>query len=275
MSDARSAVAGAVERVAVGDIEVAFRRAGEGRRVALIHGLAQDRRMWGPLQGDLDDMESYAIDVRGHGQTPLGEADGSLEQLGRDLIGLLEDLGPAACVGHSLGGTVALWAAAERPDLVEGVVASATSSVVGRAAAAFYAQRIELFESADDAQVIDALREDTRAQLHREDVDVEALVRARLEAVRDRRGYVNGARAMATLHDHPLNERLERIEVPVLVVSGEFDAFCPWRAAEIMLEHLSNATYRRLDGVGHLVTDEDPGQFADKVGGWLREELSE
>lgn len=272
MSETPPAVFSDPATVAVGDIEVAYRRIGEGPQVVLIHGLAQDSRMWAAQQRDLSDFTTLAVDVRGHGATSVGEADGTLSQLGRDLIGFLDVVGPATCVGHSLGGTVALWAAAERPDLVEGVIASATSSVVGRAAAAFYAERIDLFSQASERQVLDAVLDDSRAQLHRDGIDADAIARYRLETIADRRGYLNGARAMAGLHEDPLNERLERIEAPVLVISGEYDAFCPWRAAEIMLEHLPNAEYRQLDGVGHLVTDEDSDQVTAVIGGWLRRE---
>ncbi|NIR40833.1 MAG: alpha/beta hydrolase, partial [Actinobacteria bacterium] len=42
-----------------------------------------------------------------------------------DLIGLIEDLeaGPATVIADSFSPAAALWAAADRPDLVDGVVA--------------------------------------------------------------------------------------------------------------------------------------------------------
>ena len=51
------------------------------------------------------------------------------------------------------------------------------------------------------------------------------------------------------MREEPLNERLDRIVLPVLVVSGELDLWCPRRAAEIMLEHLADAEFVELDGV--------------------------
>jgi pimeloyl-ACP methyl ester carboxylesterase len=240
------------------DIDVAYRAEGDGPPVVLIHGLAQDHRMWARQQDALTGFRTLAYDLRGHGGTTAGEADGTLAQLGQDLIAFLERFGPAVCVGFSLGGTVALWAAAERPDLVPEVVAVATSSIVGRAAAAFFAERIELFEAGDPERIREAVREDTRAQVAGGDIDVVALADARVEAIGDGRGYVNAARAMVGLREIPLNNRLLRIGQPVLVVSGERDAFCPRKAADIMLEHLADGDFEELPGVGHLVTDEDP-----------------
>ncbi len=253
------------------DLDVSVRAAGEGRPVVLIHGLAQDHRMWDVQQRELSSYRTLAYDVRGHGATSLGEPDGTLAQLGGDLIALLEQFGPATCVGFSLGGTVALWAAAERPDLFTDVLALATSSVVGRAAAAFFADRIELFAGTDEEAVRSALLEDTRGQLAGADVDPEAVLAERLRAIGDRRGYINAARAMAAINAEPLNDRLELIQCPVLVVSGASDQFCPRRAADIMLEHLRQARFEELPNVGHLVTDEDPGAVTEVIGSWLAE----
>jgi pimeloyl-ACP methyl ester carboxylesterase len=90
-----------------------------------------------------------------------------------------------------------------------------------------------------------------------------------MEAIGDGRGYINAARAMTWMHEHPLNDALARIELPVLVVTGELDLVCPPRAAEIMLEHLRAADYRELPGTGHLITDEDPDALTDVLREWL------
>ncbi len=126
-------------RIRLGDIEVAYAHAGTGDPVVMVHGLAEDGASWAGVQARLDGFASYAYDLRGHGATGLGEAQGTLAQLGGDLIRFLEGVtGPAACVGYSLGGTVVLWVAAERPDLVRRAVVIGTSTVVGRTAAGFF-----------------------------------------------------------------------------------------------------------------------------------------
>jgi pimeloyl-ACP methyl ester carboxylesterase len=260
-----------IERVR--DLRVMCRRAGSGPLVVLVHGLAQDHAIWFEVQQGLPGFTTLAYDVRGHGSTSLADANGTLDQLGGDLVALLERCGAAACVvGFSLGGTIALWAAAERPDLVRSVAAVATSSVVGSAAAAGLRARIELFEQADDVDVRDAVASDTRAQLASDEVDVEAIVAARMRAIGNRGGYLNGARAMERMRAEPLNDRLERIAVPVLVVTGEHDVVCPRRAANIMLEHLHRAALAELPGVGHLIVDVRPGLLTSVLRRWFADQ---
>lgn len=62
-------------------------------------------------------------DLRGHGDsdatfTSYGDVD-----TGRDLLALIEELGrPAIVIGNSMSAGAAVWAAAERPDLIRGLV---------------------------------------------------------------------------------------------------------------------------------------------------------
>ncbi len=89
--------------------------------VLLLHGLSQQRAFWGPVIRRLRARPVAALDQRGHGEsdTPLS-ADFSVPACGADVVAALEHLGwsQAVVVGHSWGASVALAAAARRPDLV-------------------------------------------------------------------------------------------------------------------------------------------------------------
>ncbi len=246
---------------AVGDITVAFVEGGAptGPPVVLIHGLAEDSRTWQHQQGQLGEFHTYAYDLRGHGGTSLGDADGTLAQLDTDLCAFLETVtGPAVCVGFSLGGTVVLSAAASRPDLVTGAIVLGTSTVVGRAAVPFYEERIERASSGDAQRVAEALREDTAAGLSSSEPDVDALTARRVEAIGDGRGYINASRAMAALNAAPLTPRLADIRCPVTVIGAEHDTFCPRKAADIIRNGLPAADYLEIPAAGHLMNIDNP-----------------
>lgn len=256
----------------IGDIDVAYTESGSGDPVVLVHGLAEDRHTWRLQQEALGDVRTYAYDLRGHGETTLGEADATLAQLGGDLIGFLERVsGPAVVVGFSLGGTVALWAAAERPDLVRRAVVLGTSSVVGRAAAGFYEQRIGLAADTASAAYREALREDTAAAIVVAHDRLDEVVAARLRAVGDGRGYVNASRAMAGLHAEPLTPRLAEVTVPVDVVGADQDAFCPLKASQIILGALADGTYHEVAAAGHLMNIDNPNGVTEVLRATLDE----
>ncbi|MBB5159795.1 alpha/beta fold hydrolase [Saccharopolyspora phatthalungensis] len=234
------------------DVQVHYCTNGCGPAVVFVHGLAEDHGSWRHQQQEFADHRTYAYDLRGHGNSTLGEAEGSLGQLRDDLVAFLSEVsGPAVCVGFSLGGTVVLSAAAQRPDLVTGVVVLGTSSVVGRTAAEFYLRRAE--QATDPGEVLESLREDTSAMVTDSTVDIAELVAKRGEAIGDGRGYANAATAMAGLRGNPLTPELAAINCPVTVIGGENDAFCPRKAADILLDALPHATYREIPNAGHLM----------------------
>ncbi|MDN5794127.1 MAG: alpha/beta hydrolase [Intrasporangium sp.] len=225
----------------------------------MVHGLAEDRHTWSNQQAALGDFHTFAYDLRGHGDTTVGAADATLAQLGGDLVGFLEQVsGPAIVVGFSLGGTVALWAATHRPDLVRQAVVLGTSSVVGRTAAGFYQARIEMAADTASPEFAAALRDDTAAGLAVATEQLDRVVAARLAAVGDGVGYCNAAKAMAGLHQDPLTPSLATLSAHVDVVGAAHDTFCPLKAAQIILDALPDGHYHEISDAGHLVNIDNP-----------------
>jgi pimeloyl-ACP methyl ester carboxylesterase len=245
---------------------------GEGHDVVFTHGIGEDHRSWRQVQRALrKECRSHAHDIRGHGDTPLGDADGTLSQLGGDVEEILAGIGsePKVVVGYSLGGTIALWVAAHHPGLVKAVVAVATSSVVGSRAAAGYRETIDLLRSGDRPAIVDSFREHLQAGLFRKDVAVEPILASNLEAMGDGRGYINASEAMVRVHDEPLTPLLPAIKCPVLVIAADHDAFCPRKAQQIILEGLAHGRYEEIPNAGHLVLEEAPDVVAATIAKFL------
>jgi pimeloyl-ACP methyl ester carboxylesterase len=64
------------------------------------------------------------MDVRGHGETSTDWEDFSVAGVGEDIVALIRALnaGPAVVVGTSMAGGAAIWAAAEAPELIHGMI---------------------------------------------------------------------------------------------------------------------------------------------------------
>jgi pyruvate dehydrogenase E2 component (dihydrolipoamide acetyltransferase) len=93
-------------------------RRGEGAPIVFLHGFGADLNGWRPVHRLLPETRpALAIDLPGHGLTPLGE-NASFEALVEAARAALADEGVSAAhlVGHSLGGAVAV-ALAHRPDV--------------------------------------------------------------------------------------------------------------------------------------------------------------
>src|SRR5512139_1092441 len=97
------------------------RTGGEKPPLVLAHGVTDDGLCWSPVAAVLaPDYDVIMVDARGHGlsDAPL-EGYGPIEQAG-DLAGLIKalDLQRPIVLGHSMGASTALVAAARYPELL-------------------------------------------------------------------------------------------------------------------------------------------------------------
>jgi 3-oxoadipate enol-lactonase len=230
--------------------------AGEGRAVCLIHSGVCDRRMWEPQwQALAARFRVVRPDLRGFGETALGE--GPFDHAG-DVLELLDRLGieQTALVGSSLGGRVALEAAAAQPERVERLVLLCTGL-----------RDLPLSE--------DAIRfaEEEEALLERGDVDgaTELNVRTWLgpdapaetrELVREMQRHAFELQLVAPdIEDPPPRELpLERVAAPVLVVSGGRDLHHFQAIAEHLARDLPDARRVPLEWAAHLPSLERPDE---------------
>ncbi|GBE67029.1 hypothetical protein MFM001_34910 [Mycobacterium sp. MFM001] len=103
----------------------AYRIAGSGPVILLIHGIGDNSTTWGPVHARLAQRFTViAVDLLGHGQSDKPRADYSAAAYAngmRDLLSVL-DIERVTVVGHSLGGGVAMQFAYQFPQLVERLV---------------------------------------------------------------------------------------------------------------------------------------------------------
>jgi len=103
----------------------AYRIAGSGPALLLIHGIGDNSTAWEPVHSYLARRFTViAPDLLGHGQSDKPRADYSVAAYAngmRDLLSVL-DIEKATVVGHSLGGGVAMQFAYQFPQLVERLI---------------------------------------------------------------------------------------------------------------------------------------------------------
>lgn len=102
----------------------------EGHPVVLVHGAGMDHTVW-RFQTRWLANRGYRVlapDLAGHGASP-GPARNTVPEWGEWLCSVLVErrATPATIVGHSMGSLIAVEAAAQQPDLIEGLVLVGTS----------------------------------------------------------------------------------------------------------------------------------------------------
>ncbi len=100
--------------------------------------------MWEPQLGPLSrSRRLIAFDHRGHGGSPVPDGPYTIDELGGDVLALLDRLefARASYCGLSIGGMVGLWLAINAPERIERLILICTSAHVPRAPALQRARR--------------------------------------------------------------------------------------------------------------------------------------
>jgi pimeloyl-ACP methyl ester carboxylesterase len=251
--------------------------AGAGPPVVLIHEGICDSRMWDPQWESFQRSHRVVrLDLRGFGRSPY--VPGTFSHPA-DVIALLDELelGPAALVGVSLGGGVALQVAVARPDLVSALVLVG-SGIRGHDWSEEITRAWEEEEAAFERRDFDAAVEvNLRTWVdgpHRSPDEVDPEVRRKVGEMQRRalELYADGGAAAeeeALVVD--IGDRLGEISVPTLVLVGDLDVPDMQTIAARLLREIPDARGATIAGAAHAPTMERPDEFGELVLGFLDE----
>ncbi len=102
-------------------MELNYAVEGDGESLVFIHGLSDNLLYWEALATALRrEFKVVRFDLRGHGKSPLGDEEITIDTYANDLKSLLDelDITKTNLIGFSLGGAVAMDFALKFPDCV-------------------------------------------------------------------------------------------------------------------------------------------------------------
>jgi 3-oxoadipate enol-lactonase len=199
-------------------------------------------------------------DHRGHGASEVPPGPYRLEQLGQDVLGLLDDLRlqRVSFCGLSLGGMVGIWVASHAPDRVDRLALCCTSARVDPGVYLERAAKVRLGGTGSVVQEVVGrwFTPTFRAQAP------ERVARAvsMLIATPDE-GYAGCCEAIAAMDLRP---NLPAIAAPTLVVAALDDRAIPPPHADVIVAGIGRHAHRELVAdAAHLAVVEQPERITD------------
>ncbi|MBA3339046.1 MAG: alpha/beta hydrolase [Geodermatophilaceae bacterium] len=249
-------------QVDVSGLRIAYRRAGEGEPVLLIHGGFSDSREWrGQLDGLSDEFDVIAVDCPGCGGSADPPKGFTLRDYADTLAGFLAALGVdhPHVGGLSFGSIYALVFYRFHPQIPRSLIlAGAYAGWAGSLPPSEVRRRMEWVTDILDRPV-DDWGPDFLATVYGDDVPPGVLEEA-MEILRDVRP--EGFRPVTkAFFDADLRDVLPQITVPTLLLYGERDERSPRNVAEDLHRQIRGSELVVVPGVGHGINAEAPDEF--------------
>lgn len=234
----------------------------EGDALVLGHSLGSNLHMWDKTVQHLE--KKYRVvrfDLRGHGKSCAPPGPYSLDDLGRDVLFLLDalDLTRVHYCGLSLSGMVGLWLGIHAPERIRHMVLANTAARIG--SRSIWEQRIAAVESSGMKPLAEATLMRWFTAPYRESHEKEMDFIVRMIAATDQHGY---SACCAALRDADLTNEAAAISNPCLVIIGRHDPATPSCEGRSLHNALLNSDYVELEA-SHLSAWERADDFSEAV----------
>jgi 3-oxoadipate enol-lactonase len=245
------------------DAVLRYEVSGSGHDLVLLHPFPLNHHFWDEVVPALSGR--YRVirpDLRGHGQSELGEGAATMEKHAADLLRLCdaEKIGKAAFVGVSIGGYALFEFWRRHGDRVDALVLSNTRASAETAESSANRLRIadQVLKEGPAAFIDDMLGKLFASATKSERPDVIEAARKMMQSMspEDIAGVQRG------MADRPDSiEILSTINVPTLVIAGEED-IPPLSAAELMRDSIPGSTLHVIPKAGHYAAMERPEEYS-------------
>jgi 3-oxoadipate enol-lactonase / 4-carboxymuconolactone decarboxylase len=230
--------------------------------LVLANSLGTTLRMWDDQAPALRaHFRLLRYDHRGHGGSPAPPGPYEIEELGRDLLALLDrlEIERVSFCGLSIGGMVGMWLASETPERVGRLVLCCTSA---RLSADTYDSRARTVRADGVGAIADEVLERWFTPAFRERRRETVEWAGRMLRATPAEGYAGCCEA---IRDMDLRDRLGEIRAPTLVIAGADDPAIPPDHAELIRESVPDARLLVVPRAAHLANVEQPGRVTQAI----------
>ncbi|MGA2981225.1 MAG: 3-oxoadipate enol-lactonase [Terriglobales bacterium] len=253
--------------VEVGELRTHYALTGDKEPVLVFsNSLGTDFSMWDPQVPELQSrFRILRYDTRGHGQSSVTPVDYTIEQLGRDVLGLLDSLhlDRVHFCGLSMGGMIGMWLGIHEPERLHRLVLSNTAARIGTKE--LWNARIATVRKDGMRSVAAAVIERWFTPEFRASFPEKVARAQRMLENSPPEGY---AASCAAIRDMDQREAVAQIKTPTLVIYGGRDPVTPASEAHFLTEQIRGAVEVEL-AAAHLSNVEQPGAFTAAVSSFL------
>lgn len=236
--------------------------------IVFIHGFPFSSEMWkGQTQMlQTENLRTITYDLRGHGQSDVGDGQYTIELFVDDLIAMLDHLKitKTTLCGFSMGGYIALRAIERNPDRFNALILCDTMSAADSNEAKIRrSNSVKLIKNEGVGRFAEGFLKAVFApQTFETKQDIVDEI-SKIVLSNTPLGMCGGLLAMAGRTD--TTEALSKINVPTLILVGEHDAVTPPSAAKSMHDRIPNSKLHLIRNAAHMSNLENLKEFNEQL----------
>ncbi|WP_168377487.1 3-oxoadipate enol-lactonase [Acinetobacter cumulans] len=242
------------------DATINYATFGDHTRPAIVfsNSLGTKFSMWQPqIEALQQDYFVICYDTRGHGASSAPQGPYSLDQLGTDVIHLLDHLNiqQATFCGISMGGLTGQWLAKHHPERFNHVIVCNTAAKIGQESA--WNERAQLVRQQGLEPIAEtaASRWFTEPFIQSNTATVQSL--SNDLGAGSPEGYASCCEALAKAD---LRNEISSIHIPVLIITGQQDPVTTVADGQFMQERIANSQLFEINA-SHISNIEQPNAF--------------
>lgn len=260
-----------MQRINSGDAEIVYWALGDGAPVILLHPFPANHEFWQPVAQTLATRYRLILpDLRGHGESGIGEGPVTMEKHAADIARVMDDadVGRAPLIGVSIGGYALfeLWRKNRGRVAAMGLCNTKAPADTAEARTARLQAANDVLERGTEPffeSMIPRLLGKTTRETRPDLVDGALRMMRQMSPA----GVAQVQRGMA---ERPESiDTLKTINVPTLLVTGDEDILTGPNEAELMHQHIPGSQLRVIPKAGHY----SPWERSESVSILLRQFL--
>ena len=222
--------------------------------IILIHGAGGSHLVWPAALRRLPNANVYAVDLSGHGRSH-GDGYAQIKAYEEEIVQFIKTLGldNVVLIGHSMGGAIAQTIALRHLPEVSGIILIGTGAKL-RVTPAIFDQVLPNFE-----QAVTTINQFSWSP----SAPSEMVVRGRELLAQTAPIVMHNDFSACDQFD--IRNQLAQINLPTLVITASEDKLTPPKHGRFLADNIPQAQFVLLDGAGHMMMLEKPGETVEAV----------
>ncbi|MCR2044398.1 alpha/beta hydrolase [Anaerosalibacter massiliensis] len=260
--------------IKIKDKNLYYREYGEGDVLVFLNGMMMSTTSWSPfIKFFSSEYKILLVDLIDQGRSDKADTFYTQDMHVEMLKDIFEKLGyhKVHLIGTSYGGEIAQLFTLKYKDMVRSLILSNTTSYTDEYIKKVEKEWYQLAEAHDDNLFLNTVISSVYSEnFYKENIKWIEGNKKQIKRILDKEWYKSFMRGIISTYDFNVNNQLNQIRIPTLVISSDLDTVIPMKYQQIIYEKIPLSRWIVIKDSGHASIYEKPYEFMLVILGFLK-----